>query len=180
MALPANIRVNVAVPFPAMVQGSGLITMSKINGVWTINASVAQLQAVGLAPQNFQGEFVPIFDAGIGAWFKVSLANLGIGGGRVQRSITSSPIVLIVGDQILMVNINTGAPTCTLPQASTRNGVPLTFKDVGGQFGAHNLTITPFAGDTIDGAASLVLNINRQGVTLVPFNDAVDTGWAII
>ena len=36
MALPANIRVNVRAPFPVRVVGSGLITVTKANGIWTI------------------------------------------------------------------------------------------------------------------------------------------------
>ena|SRR5215467_2338030 len=98
---------------------------------------------------------------------------------RNQRSITSSPIVIGSTDEILNINISSGSPSCTLPSASSRSGLPLTFKDSGGQFGAHNLTITPFAGDTIDGLPSITLNVNFQGVTLVPFNDTVNTGWAI-
>lgn len=36
MTLPANIRVNAAFPFPSLVQGSGPITIYKVNGVWTV------------------------------------------------------------------------------------------------------------------------------------------------
>jgi hypothetical protein len=100
-------------------------------------------------------------------------------GGRAQRLVTASPIVIAATDEILNVNITSGSPTCALPAASTRNGVPLTFKDVGGNFTAHNLTITPTGIETIDGGATLVLNINRQGATLVPANDGTSTGWAI-
>ena len=34
--LPARIRVNATFPFPALVQGSGPVTVSKANGIWTI------------------------------------------------------------------------------------------------------------------------------------------------
>lgn len=100
-------------------------------------------------------------------------------GGRPQRSVTASPVVAAPLDQILNVNINSGSPTLALPLAATRNGLPLTIKDVGSQFAAHNLTVTAAGGDTIDGNLSLVLNVNRAAVTLVPFNDGINTGWAI-
>lgn len=146
------IRVNTQVNFPALVKGSGPITVAKANGVWTVGLSTAIFaQIYGILP----------------------------GVGRPQRSVGASPIVISGVDQILNINIPTGAPTCALPQASTRSGVPLTFKDVGANFAAHNLTLTPFAGDTIDGAASLVLSIPRQSITLVPFNDGVNGGWFI-
>lgn len=100
-------------------------------------------------------------------------------GGRVQHSVIASPITVNATDEIINVNISSGSPTCTLPQASTRAGKAVTFKDVAAQFQAHPLTLTAFGGDNIDGAASIVLALNRQSVTLVPFNDGANTGWAI-
>jgi hypothetical protein len=179
MALPANIRVNLAVPFPAFVGGSSFITLGKTNGVWTVGANGRLVNTAN--PGIVATDYVLVWDDVAQAWIKISLANLitVAAQARLQRSVTASPIVIAPTDQILNVNINAGAPICTLPQASTRAGLPLTFKDVGAQFVAHPLTITPFAGDTIDGAANLFLNVNREGVTLVPFNDTVNTGWAI-
>ena len=46
MPPPANVRVNVQVPFPALVTGSGPITVTKVNGVWQIGFSVAQVNAI--------------------------------------------------------------------------------------------------------------------------------------
>ena len=37
MSLPANIRVNLAAPFPLIVKGSGPIAVAKNNGIWTIS-----------------------------------------------------------------------------------------------------------------------------------------------
>jgi hypothetical protein len=179
MALPANIRVNLAVPFPAMVQGSSFITLGKTNGVWTVGASGRLINTAN--PGVIATDYVLVWDDVAQAWLKIALSNLITAAAvtRLQRSVTASPIVVGPTDQILNVNINAGAPTCTLPQASTRAGVPLTFKDVGGQFAAHSLTLTAFAGDNIDSAGSIVLALNRQSVTLVPFNDGANTGWAI-
>jgi hypothetical protein len=179
MALPANIRVNVAVPFPAMVQGSGPITLGKTNGVWTVGASGRLVNTAN--PGIIATDYVLVWDDVAQAWLKISLSNLitQAAQARTQRSVTASPIVIAGTDQILNVNISSGSATCTLPQASTRAGVPLTFKDVGGNFAAHSVAVTAFAGDTIDGAGEITLNINRQGITLVPFNDSTNVGWAI-
>jgi hypothetical protein len=100
------------------------------------------------------------------------------GGVRTQRSVTTTPIVISSTDQILNCNIPIPA-TCALPSSSFRNGVPLTFKDVGGQFASNNVTITAAGNETIDGSASIILTLNRQSATLVPFSDGVNTGWAI-
>jgi hypothetical protein len=56
--------------------------------------------------------------------------------------------------------------------------VPLTFKDLG-QASAHNITISPSGGDTIDGLASIKLTNNFQTLTLVPLNDGTNAGWAV-
>lgn len=50
MGIPANIRVNVSVPFPARVVGSGGIQVTKVNGVWTIIPNFAALAALGGIP----------------------------------------------------------------------------------------------------------------------------------
>jgi hypothetical protein len=152
MARLPKIRVNTQVPFPALVTGSGPITITKVNGVWQVGFSATI--------------FAQIFGITIGA-------------SRAQRSVTASPIVVQAIDQILNVNIPAGAPVCTLPPFAPRLGLPVTFKDVGGNFGAHPLTISGAGGDLIDGQASITLNGNFEVVTLVPFNDTVNSGWSL-
>lgn len=49
MTLPANIRVNVAAPFPAKVKGSGPVTINKQNGIWTVGFSIAAVGAMPVA-----------------------------------------------------------------------------------------------------------------------------------
>ncbi len=179
--VPADIRVSTQVPFPAMVTGSGPVTLTKKNGVWQIGFTIAAFGSQNPPIGNYPMNYVLAWDDVAKQFFKISLSNLVsvVQGARNQRLVTASPIVVASTDQIINVNIAAGGPTCALPVASTRAGVPLTFKDVGGNFAAHNLTITPAGGDTIDGAASLVLNVNRQGVTLVPANDGTSSGWFI-
>lgn len=181
MALPPDIRVNVRAPFPALVQQSGPITITKANGIWTVGFSITAFASVNPPTANYPTDYALCWDDVAKTFFKVSLQNLSqaIQGARNQRLVTTSPIAIGGPDEIINVNISAVAPTCALPAAATRNGVPLTFKDVGGNFAAHNLTITPNGAETIDGLASLVLNVNRQGVTLVPANDGFSTGWSI-
>lgn len=179
MVAPANVRVNVQAPFPAMVTGSGPITLAKANGVWQIGINGRLINTGN--PGIVATDYVIVWDDVAQAWLKISLSNLitAAAQARTQRSITASPIVVGPTDQIFNINVASGFVACTLPQASTRAGLALTFKDIGGHFALHNLVLTPFAGDTIDGAASLDLSTNFQGVTIVPFNDGVNTGWAI-
>jgi hypothetical protein len=98
----------------------------------------------------------------------------------VQRNVTATPITVAATDDIITVNISTGAAACTLPTAASRAGKAIVFKDVGGHFAANNLTITPAASETIDGLASIVLSTNWQNLRLVPLNDGVSSGWMIV
>lgn len=182
MNIPANIRVNVSFPFPALVTASGPVSLAKLNGIWTIGLSVGLL-GVQIPPiGNYPTDYILVWDDVTKTWFKMPLSALPTGGGgggtaRTQRLVVASPIVIAPTDQIINCNIPATA-ACALPQASTRLGSALTFKDMG-QASAHPITLSPFAGDTIDGGGAIVLNNNRQGVTLVPYNDGTSVGWAI-
>ncbi len=116
---------------------------------------------------------------GINLW---TLAFFGGSGGgtliKVQRSVTLTPVDIFANDQILNCNINVPA-TCLLPDAASRLGNALTFKDVGAQFKNNNLVITASGADLIDNAANITLAVNRMEITLTPFNDGVNTGWFI-
>jgi hypothetical protein len=100
-----------------------------------------------------------------------------LSGARVQRSATFSPIVVAPVDQVINCNIPAPA-TCALPSSASRNGVPLTFNDLG-QATANHITLTPNGTEKIDGNANYVLNNNWTWVTLMPFNDGVNSGWKI-
>jgi len=111
------------------------------------------------------------------------LSATGIGGGRYQRAVTSTPVTINFTDQILHLNLpppGVGPPgvTITLPAYAARAGVPLLFKDVGMQAAANNITIAAAGGEFIDGSfPSVLLSQNGQAINLVPANDGVNAGW---
>jgi hypothetical protein len=183
VTLPANIRVNAQLPFPALVTGTGPITIGKVNGIWQVGFSIAAFGSQNPPSGNYPTDFLFAYDSVAKAFFKISITNLisslniVSGAARNQRSVTATPIVIAGSDQILNCNITTAA-ACALPAAAARNGVPLTFKDLG-QAAANNITITPNGAEMIDGAATFVMSNNYQSVTLVPFNDGTNAGWSI-
>lgn len=184
MTLPASIRVNTRVPFPTLIYGSAPITMSKINGMWTIGLAVDPLGAQVPASPSFPTDFFLMWDSVAKTYFKVSITSLiativAAQPQRTQRLVTTSPIGVGASDMIINSNIVTGPSTCQLPAAATRLGLPVTFKDVGGQWGARPLTITCTGGELIDGQASVVMGGNFGAITLVPANDGTSTGWSI-
>ncbi len=48
MSTPANIRVNIGAPFPALVKGGGPVTIAKANGIWTVGFQIANLAGMPL------------------------------------------------------------------------------------------------------------------------------------
>lgn len=185
MTLPPNIRVNVGAPFPARVQGSGPVVVRKANGIWTLSFSFTGIATQVPAPQNYPTDLILFYDSIAQSFFTTSLQSLTAAitppaGARTQRSVTASPIAVGANDSILNININTGSPSCSLPIALSRAGAPLTFVDIGLHAAAHNITLTPHAGDTIVNApnpAAYVMGVNGGEVTLTPFNDGTNSGW---
>ena len=179
MASPVNIRVATQLPFPPLVVGGAPVKVTKANGIWTIALDVHDLTTHVPSVADLGQEFWIVWDDVRDTYFKVPLSTLGIGGSRLQRSATASPIVVASNDQIINFNINSGSPTCTIPAAATRNGVPLTFKDSGGHAAAHNLTFSFTGGETADGLANPAITTNFGEMTFTPYNDGVNTGYAI-
>ena len=76
MTLPPNIRLQVPVPFPATVTGSGPITISKQNGIWTVGYTTANL-AVTVPPSTSQPtDYVLVWDSVAKTFLNVPLSAL--------------------------------------------------------------------------------------------------------
>jgi hypothetical protein len=181
MTLPANIRVNVGAPFPALVKSSAGLSVQKANGIWTLGLGYPQLAVQGQpVPTNLATDFVAVFDSVAQNYFLLPLSQMAIGGGRLQRAVTVLPVTFASNDQILHLNFTglAGPISITLPPFGSRAGIPLTFKDVGLTAATVNITLAATAGEFIDGVfTSVVLNQNGQAIMLTPANDGVNAGW---
>ncbi len=80
-----------------------------------------------------------------------------------------------VPDAAILVNA-AAALTITLPNPALWPMRRLPIKDIAGNAAAKNITIAPFASETIDGAASYVLNLNFAGVVL----ESDGTNWWVM
>lgn len=89
-------------------------------------------------------------------------------------SVIVSPYVPVAADSFLLVNKAT-AVTINLPLASSRNGYPLTIKDISGAAQTNNITINKNGSDLIEGLTFIVIDVSYGGYKLYP----VTGGWVI-
>jgi len=168
MTLPANIRINMSAPFPSQVKGSGPVTVSKQNGIWSIGLGVGQLGPVvaGFDPTTID---IPVYNTINQTWQVLTVQQM-LSGGNVQRLVTAAGNIVVQGnDRIILVKqLVPAAASIILPAAGTRNGVPITVKDLAGVAAGNPLTFVPNGAETIDGAASAVINDNFEAMTLYP------------
>lgn len=86
--------------------------------------------------------------------------------GNLRVVTAAGAVTLALGDSVVIVNKTAGAATVVNLPATPIVGKPYTIKDGKGDALTNNITITPAAG-TIDGAATLVLNLNYQSAQIV-------------
>ena len=154
MTLPANIRVNTAVPFPALVQAANGLAVSKNSGIWTISIALNLLGVQAPAGASFPTDYLLVWDSIANTYFRTSLSSI-IAGPTVplQRIVTAAGNITVGStDNIILVNKASGAPTSIiLPTAFARGGIPITVKDAKGDANTNTITFVPNGAETIDG-----------------------------
>jgi len=182
MTLPASIRVNVKVPFPTSVSGVGFIVVTKQNGRWSIKADYTQLAPIlGLLDPTLNE--VVVYNTMTKQYGTVTMAQVIASASNNYRTVPAGGTIQVAANDVTL--LVTGAPAATnfnLPASSTRNGLPLTIKDLTGGAHANNFTLVPFGTETIDGfnaaAAAAngiaVLDISYGKKTVYPLTSG---GW---
>ena len=183
MTLPANIRVNVRAPFPARVQGSAFIQVTKANGVWTISPNYLALNP---AASINGSQIIALYDTLAKTWSYVSAAQFISASAGSYRTITyTGNVTVLPTDVVLILNKSTSGPSSILlPNAATRGGTPVTVKDMTGDAFTNNVTFVPAIGETIDGFSASAAAANGVAVigsdyaskTLSPFSSG---GWYV-
>jgi hypothetical protein len=74
--MPANIRVASRFPFPALVNGAAPISLTKLNGVWTISLSTVGLAVQTPAPANYPNDYIIVYDSAAQTNFRIPLSSL--------------------------------------------------------------------------------------------------------
>lgn len=166
-SLPYNVRVNVNVPFPALVAGAAGIKVTKQNGIWTISPDyTAFVQVTTIAdPAN---TYVLVWNA-ISGLFTLVPASA-VGSSKVVKTLTAAgPYTALPTDEVLIVNQTVGAAFTINVDWSTRTK-PLRVVDGKGDAATNNITITPAAGQTQLASTnySYVIDGNGGSITLTP------------
>lgn len=171
MTSPANIRVNMGAPFPALVKGSGPIAIAKLNGIWTVSlnfGAVAQAQAVA-DPAN---TYSLLWNVLTGVFTLVPVGV--VANTKVVKTLTApGPYAALPTDEVLIVKQLIAAAFTITVDWSLRTK-PLRIVDGKGDAAANNITITPAAGQTQLASVnfSYVIDGNGGSITLSPLPDA--------
>jgi len=94
-----------------------------------------------------------------------------------STTVNAATYTVLRTDDILNVTYTaTGAITITIPTALMAEKKTFTIKDAGGLAGTNNINIGTEGAETIDGAASYVINSNYDAITLY----SNGTSWFLI
>lgn len=174
MTLPANIRVNTPVPFPALVTGSGPVTVAKVNGVWTLGFSVSSFGIQNPPPlANWATDYALVYDSAAKQFIQVPLGSILWAAGRIRfvakqvnfnvgNTDTQIPIVLPPGItryqvEAVYINLCTNAPlttaTCGLFSAAGAGGIAIIPAGTA-------ITVTQTGGNTANNSQKITLGAN--------------------
>lgn len=168
MTLPRAIRANVNARFPTRVQGSGGITVTKQNGIWTITPNFAALADYVPPSDQWPNTFFWAYNSVLQSYSKVSISS-------IQSSINANAAI-----EFVMAGVSAVIPTgvqgdlevpfnCEIVRASlladqVGNLVVDIWKDTYANY-------PPAVGDSITAAAKPTLT----GV--IKSQDSTLTGW---
>lgn len=178
MTLPAKIRINASVPFPALVQGANAVGITKSNGIWTVGLAYTAIATQTPPVSRLTTDYIAVYDSVAQTYFTTPLSAIAVSSARPQRLVTGGPVVFASTDQVLNLKL-TAAFTSTLPSYLGRMGLPLTLCDVTKLYGLtfYAQQFNAAAGETIDGVASVSITLPGQSITLMPMNDGASVGW---
>lgn len=179
-SLPYNLRVNVNVPFPALVAGAAGIRVKKTNGIWTIAPDFSALAPQTPPSTQYNVSYLEVWNSQTGVYSLVSIGTLisigggggggGGGGANVYTPVTAAGtyIPLSTDTYLLIDRLVPAAGGVRLPLASSRAGVPMVVKDMVGDAVAHPTSVTFTGGETCDGQTTIVINSSYGGYRFAP------------
>lgn len=169
MGLPYNLRVNVNVPFPALVAGGPAIDVIKQNGIWTLSLDYGEfVPSPTIAdPAN---SYVLVWNA-ISGLFTLAPASA-ISGSKVTQTLftADSPYTAQPNDEVLLIK---NVPFTVNVDWSTRTKPLRTVDQSNAASVATPISITPATGQTQLASVNYTYLIDGAGgsITLTPLPD---------
>lgn len=185
-SLPYSIRVNLSVPFPALVFGASGVRLTKTNGIWSVALDYSSLSAQTPPAGDYAVSYMLVWDSQTGVYSLVSIATLaaigggggGGGGANVYTTvIAAGTYVALTTDTYILINRTVpAAGGVRLPASASKVGFPIVVKDIAGDGATHNTSVTFTGGETCDGQATITINSNYGGYRFAPLPAG---GWTI-
>lgn len=180
MSVPANIRVNIGAPFPALVKGAGVVALTKRNGMWTVSLNYAVL---GITPviADPPNTYTLVWNALTGVFAVVPVSLLG-SGGITPKIVTfaMSPYTPLLADRLLLVDTTGGVVVINMMLAAARltgaGYLDLTIKDDKGNSAVNAIMVNRAGGDLLDNLAAYPIDTAYAAVTF----QAKAGGYAVV
>ena len=164
MTLPANIRVNIAAPFPAKVKGGGLITVNKTNGIWTIGINFAAVAKTPVVADP-ASTYMLAWNSLTGAASMVPMTSVATQ--KIVKVITAAgPYAAQPADDVLIINQAIAAPFLVTVDWSQRTKA-LRIVDGKGDALVNNISITPTLGQSQLAQVNYTYVIDRNGGSII-------------
>lgn len=157
-------------------------------------AATAALAMTALSPQTTKGDLIVYSGSGTGRLAagtngQVLTANSLVANGvdwetpanvvtNPVTRVTSTSYAMLSGDLVMLSDRSTTIASNVTLLTAPGDGRLATVKDLANNASTNNITITAGAGDTVEGAATNVINTNRGYRQLI--YDAVNKNWSII
>ena len=170
------LKLRSLVNFPAQALGRNGIGIAKEDGVFYVDIDYSEYVPVSSIPGgDVPNLYTLLWNNATGVYMLAPITLVGqlyVQGATVV--VTTTPYEVLQNDGAVIVKLAVPAPTAiNLPFASAKNG-PVHISDGALNAAANNITITPAAGETINGLASWKLAGNGAGITLYP---VAGVGW---
>jgi hypothetical protein len=188
LTLPPNIRINTRVPFPALVIGSGPVTITKQNGIWTVGLAFQNLGVQTPTSGSFPSDYVMVWDSIVGNYFRMPLSNI-IGassaGVAARLPAAAGSVPILPTDIEVGINTSSAPTTCPLPSVAVwvgnvlPQGFELCIFDYTGQGATNNITLSPAGTDVFVQGLTPVVRTNYGAIMLRPIIRTPPNGWFV-
>lgn len=157
-------RLRILPRFPVKIQGTTGIAVDRTGGVVTVRQDWKDIQP-GVGPFEQDDYEVMARDPATGAFSRLPLSA---SRSAAVRTVTAAgTVTVLASDGVIAINKTVPEATTVqlLPIASAPNVI---IKDLAGNAATYPITITPSGAETVDGLASLTLNVGFSSVSLRP------------